>query len=88
MALASYNPAETVYIGGQDAAELLQQFPELRGSGGYSAVFILTDKSGYHLAASPARSPARRACVKDWHCEKTGPLGLGKRCYWREQLCH
>lgn len=30
----------------------------------------------------------RRAprCVKDYHCEKSGPLGLKKRCYWRE-LC-
>ena len=26
-------------------------------------------------------------CVKDYHCEKTGPLGLKKRCYWRE-LCN
>ncbi|MEZ5909343.1 MAG: hypothetical protein R3D31_11135 [Hyphomicrobiaceae bacterium] len=29
----------------------------------------------------------RRQCNKDWHCEKTGPLGLSKRCYWRT-LCN
>jgi hypothetical protein len=28
----------------------------------------------------------RPRCVKDYHCVKTDPLGIGKRCYWRE-LC-
>ena len=28
--------------------------------------------------------PAPKVCTKDWHCVKTGPLGLGRRCYWRE----
>jgi hypothetical protein len=32
------------------------------------------------------RPPVRR-CVKDWHCEKAGPFGIEKRCYWRD-LCN
>ena len=32
------------------------------------------------------RPPPRR-CTKDWHCEKSGPFGLEKRCYWRD-LCN
>lgn len=30
--------------------------------------------------------PPRR-CRKDWHCEKSGPFGIEKRCYWRD-LCN
>jgi len=26
----------------------------------------------------------RPRCVKDYHCVKTDPLGIGKRCFWRE----
>ncbi|MBI1383917.1 MAG: hypothetical protein GC150_03280 [Rhizobiales bacterium] len=26
-------------------------------------------------------------CAKDWHCEKSGPFGLKKNCYWR-MLCN
>lgn len=28
-----------------------------------------------------------RNCTRDWHCVKTGPFGIEKRCYWRD-LCH
>jgi len=33
------------------------------------------------------RYRARPSCVKDWHCERTGPFGANKRCYWRT-LCY
>jgi hypothetical protein len=33
------------------------------------------------------RQPPPRRCVKDWHCEKAGPFGIEKRCYWRD-LCN
>ena len=54
------------------------------------------DRYGERIACSPPsygrrydgyRPPPPRRCNKDWHCEKTGPLGLEKRCYWRE-LCN
>jgi len=37
---------------------------------------------GYHHRPAPPRN-----CVKDWHCEKSGPFDLKKRCYWRD-LCN
>ena len=33
------------------------------------------------------RPPPPRRCVKDWHCEKSGPFGIEKKCYWRD-ICH
>ena len=35
------------------------------------------------------RLPCRpqRVCKKDWHCVKTGPFGIEKRCFWRD-LCN
>lgn len=33
------------------------------------------------------RPPPPRRCNKDWHCEKSGPFGIEKRCYWRD-LCN
>ena len=46
---------------------------------------------GHHRHVGPycervscEREYRRPRCVKDYHCVKTDPLGIGKRCYWRE----
>ncbi len=43
------------YLGGQNPAELLAQFDQLRGEQSYDAAIVLTDGSGYELGASAAR---------------------------------
>ena len=49
---------------------------------------------GYHRHVGPycervscEREYRRPRCVKDYHCVKTDPLGIGKRCFWRE-ICN
>ena len=47
--LENFDAGSTLYFGGQNAAELLAQFAELRGDRAYDAVLVLTDGSGYAL---------------------------------------
>lgn len=55
----------------------------IRRVGPYCEVTYCTPPQQY--APPPPRHYAPpRHCSKDWHCEKTGPFGLGKRCYWRD----
>jgi putative PEP-CTERM system integral membrane protein len=49
VAMASFNPAQVVYLGGQDAAELLAQYQALSAGKAYDLVLVLTDGSGYEL---------------------------------------
>lgn len=47
--LEEFDAGSTLYFGGQNAAELLAQFAELRGDREYDAVLVLTDGNGYAL---------------------------------------
>ena len=44
------DPASIVFYGGQDPADLLSQFAELRGEAAYDGVVVLTDEGGFDLA--------------------------------------
>ena len=48
---------------------------------------IPCDPPRYGYRGDGYRPPPPRRCVKDWHCEKSGPFGLEKRCYWRD-ICN
>ena len=47
--LEDFDASSILTFGGQNAAELLAQFTELRGDRAYDAVLVLTDGSGYAL---------------------------------------
>ena len=63
------------YIGGQNPAELLQQFGNLRGTDKYDAIFVLTDGTGYALGANDAK-PAR-IDIPLWFVHLGGKFPLG-----------
>ena len=44
------DPASIVFYGGQDPADLLSQFADLRGETAYDGVVVLTDEGGFDLA--------------------------------------
>lgn len=49
VALSDLHVEDILYYGGQNAAELLAQYNELRGAKSYDGVFVLTDGTGYSL---------------------------------------
>lgn len=63
------------YIGGQNPAELLQQFSALRGSDTYDAVFVLTDGTGYALGKSDAQPQTFAMPLWFVHLDGKFPLG-------------
>lgn len=64
-----------VYFGGQNPAELLAQFEQLRGEKNYDAVVVLSDGSGYELGESQAALPTPSAPVWMVHMDSDIPLG-------------
>lgn len=52
VALSELDIEQVDYLGGQNPAQLLAQFDELRGSQTYDAAIVLTDGSGYELGPS------------------------------------
>jgi putative PEP-CTERM system integral membrane protein len=64
-----------MYFGGQNAAELLAQFDQLRGDQDYNAILVLTDGSGYELGASDIEVPVPDAPVWMVHLDGDFPLG-------------
>jgi putative PEP-CTERM system integral membrane protein len=75
VSLQDFNPGEVMYFGGQNAAELLTQFANLRGERAYDAVLVFTDGSGYELGASPSDVPVPDAPVWLVHLGSELPLG-------------
>jgi len=75
VSLADIDPAEIVYFGGQNAAELLTQFAELRGARPYDAVLVFTDGSGYELGGSDAAVPIPDAPLGMVHLGEDLSLG-------------
>jgi putative PEP-CTERM system integral membrane protein len=73
--LATVDPTGIFYYGGQNAAELLAQFDELRGDRHYDAVVVLTDGSGYELGSDGVSVPVPDAPV--WLVHLGGALPLG-----------
>ena len=66
---------EIVYYGGQNAAELISQFEELRSGEIYDAVLVFTDGSGYELGENEIEVPIPAAPV--WMVHLSGNLPLG-----------
>jgi putative PEP-CTERM system integral membrane protein len=76
MALAEVKADSLVYLGGQNAAELLQQYEALQAGEDYDAILVLTDGSGYELGPSAAPTPtAAGAPVWMIHLGEEFPLG-------------
>lgn len=73
--LARLQPADLFYFGGQNPAQLLQQFELMRGEAAYDAVLVLTDDSGYELGPSTAPVPVINAPVWMVHLGGEYPLG-------------
>lgn len=73
--LAVVAPAEILYYGGQNAAELLAQFEALRQGRSYEAILVLTDGSGYQLGQSEVEVPRPDAPVWMVHLGGDFPPG-------------
>jgi putative PEP-CTERM system integral membrane protein len=73
--LADIDPGAILYVGGQNAAELLAQFETLAGSRTYQAIFVLTDGSGYALGEGDVAVPRPAAPVWMVHLDGDFPLG-------------
>ncbi len=72
--LDDLDPGTLLYFGGQNAAQLIAQYDELRGDRTYDAIIVLTDGSGYELGESPVEAPTPDAPV--WLVHLGGlPLG-------------
>ncbi len=69
------NPNALTFIGGQNPAELLQQFGNLRGGEKYDAIFVLTDGTGYALGANDSKPASVNAALWFAHLGGTFPLG-------------
>jgi putative PEP-CTERM system integral membrane protein len=77
--LEGFDPASLVYYGGQNPAELLEQFTRLRGERAYDAVIVLTDGSGYELGENRLSTPIPEVPVWLVHLESNIPLGYDDR---------
>lgn len=66
---------ELLYIGGQNAAELLAQYAELVEGQSYDAVLVFTDGSGYELGESQVEVPISEVPV--WMVHLGGDIPLG-----------
>jgi putative PEP-CTERM system integral membrane protein len=74
-ALDSLDPAEVVYFGGQNAAQLIAQFEQLSQGRQYDAALVLTDGSGYELGESKVELAPPEMPV--WLVHLGGELPLG-----------
>jgi putative PEP-CTERM system integral membrane protein len=70
-----FDPSQVVYFGGQNAADLLVQFEQLRLGKDYDAILVFTDGSGYELGASPEEVPIPAAPAWMVHLGSNIPLG-------------
>jgi len=73
--LDGFKPDEILYFGGQNAAQLLAQFAELRQDQRYDAVIVLTDGSGYELGETDVEVPVPDIPVWIVHLGSDIPLG-------------
>lgn len=73
--LGAFDPQNIVYFGGQNAAELLIQYEDLRKDRSYDAVLVLTDGSGYELGDRGVEVTIPDAPVWIVHLDNDIPLG-------------
>ena len=75
ISLGDLDADSVVYFGGQNPAELLDQFEQLRANRDYDAVVVLSDGSGYELGESQVELPSPSAQVWIVHMDSDIPLG-------------
>jgi putative PEP-CTERM system integral membrane protein len=73
--LARFDPDSLMYFGGQNAAELLEQFNTLHADQEYDAILVLTDGNGYELGAGDIEVSVPDAPVWMVHLGGDFPLG-------------
>ena len=73
--LNEFNADNIVYLGGQNAGELLAQFDQLRAGKEYDAILVVTDGSGYELGESAFKLSIPNTPV--WMIHLGGNLPLG-----------
>jgi putative PEP-CTERM system integral membrane protein len=73
--LASLDPKNIFFFGGQNAAELLAQFEQLQEGNQYDAIIVLTDGNGYELGEGNINIRVPNAPV--WVVHLGGGLPLG-----------
>jgi putative PEP-CTERM system integral membrane protein len=73
--LEEVQSGDILYFGGQNPAELLAQFDELRAGREYDAVIVLTDSSAYELGKSPVAVQTPDVPVWMVHLASELPLG-------------
>lgn len=73
--LARFDPDSLIYFGGQNAAELLEQFNTLNAGQEYDAILVLTDGNGYELGAGQIEVAVPDAPVWMVHLSGDFPLG-------------
>ena len=73
--LAKIVPNQIDYIGGQNAAELLDQFFALSEDRGYDAIFVLTDGTGFKVGGESLDLPIPNAPVWMVHLDGNLPYG-------------
>ncbi|MFZ6031000.1 MAG: TIGR02921 family PEP-CTERM protein [Chloroflexota bacterium] len=73
--LADVVPGNIVYYGGQNAAELLQQYFALSAGRDYDALFVLTDGSGFKLGGEAVEVRVPNAPVWMIHLGGDFPMG-------------
>jgi putative PEP-CTERM system integral membrane protein len=73
--LAEIAPDKIAYVGGQSAAELLEQFLALSQGRSYDALFVLTDGTGFQLGGEPADLSVPEAPVWMVHLDGNFPYG-------------
>ncbi len=66
---------QIVYLGGQNAVELLRQFQTLRGGRQYDAILVLTDGTGFKLGGQAVLLETPEAPVWMIHLDGRFPLG-------------
>jgi len=73
--LAKIAPNQIDYFGGQNAAELLEQFFALSKGRSYDALFVLTDGTGFQLGGESVDLPVPNAPVWMVHIDGDFPYG-------------
>jgi putative PEP-CTERM system integral membrane protein len=75
VSLDALKPTAFTFIGGQNPADLLRQFEQLRGGDAYDVIFVLTDGTGYALGANDAKPEKPQAPLWFVHLGGKYPLG-------------
>lgn len=75
MQMSSFDPSQVLYMGGQNAAQLLVQYQQLNAGEDYDLVLVLTDGSGYELGDGGVKIDVPSAPLWVVHLGGGFPLG-------------